>query len=219
MPVMLVILVKRAGVPQVPYADVAEWWDLCSEVVLACCRSIAQQVENVQCRSQFRRSVVWTEYDALMLGRFDETSLHASCFDTLLACTKSRGVGWCRRVALRVTGAATTALHAHLAEHGPHFCTAGLLCPCIQQISRRMQCSVTALLVEAAFQKLMTGSFVYSDDEILWPRSMLSDIRTAVCMGQHTRLGRGSFLLLLDRDTLAYITGLAGIAGIAGIQP
>lgn len=205
------MLVNLLWVPLVPYTDMNEWWGLCVQVIITCCQSITQQVQNVQCQSQFSLCVIWTEYDKLMLGCFDNTCLHACCFETLLSCTQSRGAGWCRRVAHWVTHDATTALHIYLAEHGSHFCSACLLCPCIKQISGKMQCSVTALLVEEAFQKLMTVLFVYSDNEILWPQCLLPDIRTAVYMGQHTRLGADSPFMLIDKDIIAHIAAMSGI--------
>lgn len=196
--------------PQVPYASPAEWWDACARARTACCRSVAQEVQNVKLRSHFSRTLVWTEFDALMLGRFDGARLFAACFESMLLCTEHRAAGWCRKIARQVTRAATAALHAFLLEHGPHFCTARIACPCTGLLCRRMQARVSNVLAAAA-HRLMTASFVYTEDRLLWPRCLLPGMRVALCMGQHPRLGSQSPLLHINPDVLQLIMILGGI--------
>ena len=212
--------------PQVPYTDAAEWWHLCADVNAACCATIAQDVASARMRAQFSRALVWSDYDALMLGRFDSARLSAVCFEAMQQCTKRRAVGWCRKIAAQVASAATAGLHAFLAERadriertelfegsafGPHFCSARTACACAEHMCTQMQARVTSVLVAAAFQKLMTTSFVYTHDRILWPRCLVADVTTAVCMARHTRLGAASPLMLVDCDILELIMSLSGI--------
>ena len=197
--------------PQVPYASAAEWWGLCALVNHTCCLSIAQEVASVKLRSSFHRTLLWTDYDALMLGRFDGSRLFVGCFESMLKCTRDLSVGWCRKIANQVTHAAIIALHMFLAEKAPHFCTARTTCLCTDELTREMQAHVSSVLARIAFQRLMTKSFVYTDAQILGPRCMLAAIRSAVWMGQHPRLGIASPLMLLDRDILHQITTMCGI--------
>jgi len=205
------MLVRRASVPQVPYACRDEWWAACARAIVACCRSIQEHVAAVRHRACFTQGLAWTEYDALMLGSFDGTRLHRDCFEVMLRCTKDRGVGWCHKISTAVTRAATRALETHLAHRGTHFCVPQDACCCLAVIVRKMQCFVTDVLVEAAFLKLLTVSFVYTATDVLWPRHRLGDVRLAVYMALHARLGRESPLHRLDTDTLRIITAMCGI--------
>jgi len=198
-------------VPQVPYACRDEWWRACALAIVTCCHSIQELIDAVRNRSSFSRGLSWTEYDALMMGSFDSTRLYRDCLEIMLLCTKDRGVGWCHKISKAVAHAATRALEMHIAFRNTHFCQPIHACCCLEAIVRKMQCSVTDVLVESAFVKLLTMSFVYTETEVLWPRHMLRDVLLSVYMAHHARLGRASPLHHLDTDTLRTITAMCGI--------
>ena len=212
------MLVKRACIPRVPYTCAGDWWTSCARVIVGCSESIGRELEAIRCRGCYDSALTWSDYDALMHGSFEASRLYGYFLSVLLVCTKQRGLGWCRKKARELIKAARRGLESHLCHRDFHFCSARSRCACMDVIFRKMQCAVTSELVMGQFfEGLLMSSFVCTQTQILWPRHTLRDVRLAVHMAHHARLGRLSLLYLLDSDTLNEIISMSG--AMSGIEP